>query len=88
MNKTLADGTVIIDRGDTVDLWIGDGLLVGVPIEEKASFFPEPSEWECHLFGSGANGIVLTPNKGEEPNAFWRLMQYLAFGNRWVKKGK
>lgn len=55
--------------------------------EKKLAFFacsplPEPSDWECHLFG----GLVWHPLKGQEPNAFWRLMQYLCFGNRWVKR--
>lgn len=47
---------------------------------------PEFSEWQCHLFGSTAgNGITLRPLKGKEPNCFWRLMQFLVFGNRWVR---
>jgi len=45
----------------------------------------ESSEWKCYLFGTGVNGIVLTPAKGQVPNWFWRWMQYLAFGNKWVK---
>ena len=46
---------------------------------------PEQSEWRCELFGGGPMGVVLTPNKGQEPNWFWRWMQYLAFGNKWIK---
>jgi hypothetical protein len=45
----------------------------------------EPSEWQCELFGAGRLGIVFRPRKGDEPNWFWRWMQYLAFGNRWRK---
>ena len=45
---------------------------------------PEPSEWKCELFGS-AGGITLHPPKGKVPNWFWRKMQYLILGNRWVK---
>lgn len=44
----------------------------------------ERSEWRCHLFGT--ENMTLQPFKGDEPNWFWRKMQYLAFGNRWVKE--
>lgn len=47
---------------------------------------PEYSEWKCYLFGGVDTGIVWTPLKGEEPNRFWRWMQYIFFGNRWVRK--
>jgi hypothetical protein len=47
---------------------------------------PAQSEWICHLFGSNGQGISWSPNKGEEPNWFWRKMQYLCFGNKWVKR--
>ncbi len=46
----------------------------------------ESSDWQCELFGMGPSGIVFNPRKGQEPNAFWRLMQYLVFGNKWVRK--
>lgn len=49
---------------------------------------PKQSDWECHLLGTGPNGIVYTPPEGREPNWFWRRMQYLAFGCRWVKRSK
>lgn len=26
------------------------------------------------------------PAKGKEPNFFWRWMQFICFGNRWVKE--
>ena len=47
---------------------------------------PEYSDWECHLLGGGVNDITWTPQKGKEPNWFWRIMQYLILGNKWVKK--
>ncbi len=47
---------------------------------------PENSEWTCYLFGSTGNGIQWRPLKGAEPNWFWRKMQYLCFGNLWVKE--
>ena len=47
---------------------------------------PEPSEWKCYLFGSkSSQGIVFVPRKGQEPNWFWRKMQFLILGNKWVK---
>ena len=45
---------------------------------------PEYSEWQCYVFGMGTS-LVVRPLKGEEPNWFWRKMQYLCFGNKWVK---
>jgi len=46
----------------------------------------ECSDWSCYLFGGyGTGGIIWTPDKGKEPNWFWRWMQYACFGNRWVK---
>ena len=45
------------------------------------------SDWECWLFGTGRYGLILVPTEGCEPNRFWRAMQYLCFGNQWVKKG-
>lgn len=45
----------------------------------------EYSDWKCHCFGSNGDGITWTPLKGKEPNRFWRFMQFLCFGNRWVK---
>ena len=48
---------------------------------------PEYSEWVCDLFGAKENeGITWNPLKGEEPNWFWRKMQYVVFGNRWRRK--
>ena len=46
----------------------------------------EPSEWECELYGMG-RAYVLQPRKGQKiPNWFWRKMQFLILGNRWVKR--
>lgn len=48
---------------------------------------PERSKWTCHLFGGvNGSGVIWTPNKGEEPNWFWRWTQYWAFGNRWERR--
>lgn len=47
---------------------------------------PERSDWKCYLFGGkpDAQGLVYIPAKGNEPNWFWRKMQYLILGNLWV----
>ena len=45
----------------------------------------EGSDWECELFGTGRS-FILNPSKGDEPNWFWRKMQYLIFGNKWIRK--
>ena len=45
----------------------------------------ELSEWKCEMFGFGSRGMVWRPVKGKEPNWFWRWMQYLVLGNKWVK---
>lgn len=42
----------------------------------------EVSDWECHIAG-----VVYRPQKGKEPNAFWRWTQYLVFGIKWKKAG-
>lgn len=48
---------------------------------------PELSDWNCYLFGSDdRTGIVWTPTVGNVPNWFWRWMQYLFFGNLWIKR--
>lgn len=40
--------------------------------------------WKCHLFGF-ENEIVVTPLEGKVPNFFWRWMQYLLIGNKWIR---
>lgn len=48
--------------------------------------FPKPSKWKCYLFGGTQfSGMTWRPAEGEHPNWFWRLMQFLVFGNRWSK---
>ena len=51
---------------------------------------PEMSEWQCFLIGTheGPGSVIWRPLKGYEPNWFWRKMQFLVFGMRWVKKKK
>jgi len=47
----------------------------------------EQSDWTCILFGgSKTSSIRWVPHKNEVPCWFWRKMQWLCFGNKWVKK--
>lgn len=75
--------------------------VVGVPDDNVIRYEPETmaasslhfvnqerSDWQCELFGCGPHGIVWNPAKDHVPNWFWRQMQYLAFGNKWVRKDK
>ena len=69
------------------DLWCSKCKSQHHPMDcplDSGSKLPEYSEWECYLFGS-VSGIRFKPRKGDYPNAFWRFMQYICFGNRWVK---
>lgn len=57
------------------------------PIEGAEIARPVLSDWICYVFGSTpGNGLTWRPRKGKEPNRFWRWMQFLCFGNRWVKE--
>ncbi len=49
---------------------------------------PELSEWTCCLVGKFNNGFCITPLKGQHPNFFWRWMQYLCLGFKWVNTKK
>lgn len=64
-----------------------DNLVVPNEFHINSIELPERSDWECHLFGCG-NFIVLNPEVGKVPNRFWRFMQYLCFGNKWIKNTK
>ena len=63
-----------------------------VVLEEKPllsfNLSSEKSEWKCHLFGGtpASQGLMWIPEKGCEPNWFWRRMQYLILGNLWKKE--
>lgn len=40
--------------------------------------------WECQLFGM--KHFILKPTKNDIPNWFWRKMQYIILGNKWIRK--
>jgi len=47
------------------------------------------SPWVCYLFGTYGKKTQIILNCfiiGEEPNWFWRLMQFLLLGNKWIKE--
>lgn len=63
--------------------------VFGVNARDITFFEYEHSEWVCYMFGSsGVNNFVWRPAKGKHPNWFWRKMQYLLLGHRWVKEGE
>ena len=62
---------------EKISMWEDNKLYVGD--------WPKMSGWECDLFGM-KNGLTYHPQEGHVPNFFWRWMQYIFFGNRWVKK--
>ena len=45
----------------------------------------EYSEWKCLMFGS--TDFTFTPQKGGEPNWFWRGTQHLILGHKWINRG-
>ena len=45
---------------------------------------PPKAAWECELFGCG-RALMLHRPEGQQPNWFWRYMQFLIFGNKWRK---
>ena len=45
--------------------------------------FNNHSDWKCRLFG--IDNFFFVPEKGKEPNIFWRTVQYLLIGNKWSK---
>ena len=50
---------------------------------------PEYSKkWECQLFSMGKHGLIFKPLKGKTPNWFWRAMQFMIVGNKWVRIDK
>ena len=57
--------------------------------EETEIKFTKNLEWTCYLFGSkDGEGLIWVPTEGKVPNWFWRKMQYLILGNRWVKEAR
>lgn len=62
-----------------------NGMEVPEDQHIRFAFQPKPSGWKCELFGLG-NGLVYKPAEGNVPNWFWRLMQRLILGNKWIKE--
>ena len=51
--------------------------------EEFKIIEPIKYKYKCYLFGGSTNDRVWQCNN--PPNFFWRFMQYVCFGNKWVK---
>lgn len=49
---------------------------------------PKPSRWVCCLTGTDTTRhfYLLSRPLGQEPNWFWRKMQHLLLGLKWVKE--
>ena len=63
-----------------------DADIIEHSTDTVSLFSLEYSNWRCYLFGGdSSSALCWTPLKGGEPNWFWRKMQYLVFGNKWVK---
>ena len=43
-----------------------------------------PGKWYCEVFGLG-DLVHYYPDKNHVPNAWWRFMQYVIFGNKWKR---
>ena len=66
---------------------IEDITIEGNKIEELTLTKLELSPWKCHLFGDCKGyGMTYRPQKGAEPNWFWRMTQHLILGHKWVKE--
>lgn len=61
---------------------VNDGVTGAIKMFNS---YPPLSDWECELFGTGQGFVFHPAADGRIPNRFWRWMQYLAFGNRWVR---
>ena len=62
-------------------------LVYKKDMEQELLEYKKDSEWVCFLFGSGeGDGIDWRPKYGCEPNLFWRFMQRVCFGNKWIKR--
>ena len=44
------------------------------------------SRWRCEMYGLGPTGVILRPAEGNEPNWFWRIMQRVLLGHKWIKE--
>lgn len=79
-----------VSSDDFASKMINDFKIIGVNAIYKTISEYEKSEWVCYMFGSssGVNNFVWRPAKGEQPNWFWRKMQYLLLGHRWVKESE
>ena len=62
---------------------LGYGYTAYTTSKPATISIPKRSEWYCEIFGT--KDFTYRPLKGNEPNWFWRKMQYLCFGSKWIK---
>ena len=63
-----------------------DVIIAGYKDKESTFTMPELSPWKCYLFRDDKGyGMTYRPQKGAEPNWFWRMTQHLILGHKWVK---
>ena len=83
-----------LEKHGTVDsITLPDDSLSGsIPLSgedlQGPAFFSgvnQPPTWKCQLFRLGDAYYLSIHGEVEPPNRFWRLMQRLILGNRWIK---
>lgn len=62
-----------------------EGLVVDKPDVFCFNTFT-PHLWTCSMFGMDGGFVLNLANDKQPPNWFWRKMQYLILGNKWVKQ--
>jgi len=62
--------------------WFDPSLQNSIILNQNIN---DSSEWKCRLFG--IDSFLFIPQKGREPNIFWRTMQYFLLGNKWSRDG-
>lgn len=57
------------------------------PVFTISDNWPKQSGWVCYLLGKPGGTVTVqwSAVEGTVPNAFWRLMQFLVLGVRWVR---
>lgn len=64
---------------------LSDSTNVGIGSRDGWGY--NASNWTCHMFGAEpGNGFSWNPAAGKVPNWFWRKMQFLLVGHKWVKQ--
>lgn len=68
--------------------WKTDDIALK-PGEIKFSIAPpmKRGAWRCEMYGMGPNGFIIRPPSDEcVPNWFYRQMQRILLGHKWIKE--